>query len=910
MDSVLSEPFSFDNSMLGAEGESFSSSTDAFSKAPKIPPKSNDSLLNELLRDLEAITGNSFGPSQVQPSSFAASPLNAERSGLRQNAVDASFSGELFEMAENRIVELTATNRKLLSDNVFLLEQVKKLENANSSLSKAPPSPSNSLKDSNMCEVNDNEPQSNAFPNVMPQSSESLNLAQSVKILRAENEALKKTIEKLKNSNLDSDINSMQDLDQNKFNSAEDRSLIYKKLTFLIEKLNGRRLEQDNLLDKYLEKCRVGEKSIEEQNQKISSLVNEVETSKDRVKKAQSIISALDNKIDDYLKANEALEKKHSSQSIELEESKKSIQFLKECQEQLQKQENILNNQISMQENEICRLSKHVDSLMNERSNLADMLKGAGEKIQSLMHEREKSSKTLNAEISHLNKENQKLQIHIQNLKSDVSSIGEAFESKCKEKESILAMHKDLMGKNELNLQKIYRLENDNALLKAKANDPSLSEGDMRRISSLEKDNLALKKDLIKREKQLQKVIDEKTVVLGELDSLRIKVASSESQKVSLNEQISKQSLEIVALKNSIKTHESEKLTLKDSLAKTENRALNLSEMNDQLSALNSQNQSLKQQLSSLEANCNSLKEEVSKKKSKESALNQKIMALRQEKDDLLLALENEKNNFMNVEKDVSEEKNKALLYEMQFQSSKTELAVLKDAIEKERNERIKAEQEVRKNSEREREMAINVNALQMENQSLRKTLSEFQKNIAANSPTKSSQLLNGKHQTPPSQTGNNLASSSKPVINGDYVEENASSAAQNALSALRSNFEETKKQLLTSATKLKSFSAENMEQNVFEKPAAAPKDANATQNFSSFNRNSFTEKTARLSNAQSIMFKELLQDTMSNLYNAKQNDSPISSVADPVFNVRTPTLSSGMSVETNQSTGNVFGNQ
>ena len=585
---------------------------------------------------------------------------------IRQNTTEdeKSFSNDLFLMAEKRISELVRKNEELANENAKLFAK-------------------------SCCH----------HPN---------DLEDKIAALIKENQALLKTIEKVKGEKIEDELGKVFDIDENTLSSQNEKDSLISRLKVILAKINHRRNEQQELIDELLTKVHVEERQVAEREKHIFKLREEISQKESSIQKAQEIITSLDEKIDEHLKKETDFLKKFDLLKEHNSSLNSTLESYKQTYDQLLDQEQLHKEHIKSQDREILNLNKSVKGLIDERNEVMKQSKELQDKLSQLESEFEATRKDSRSQISSLTKENQRLKIDIKNSSAEQEVLQKNLESKFREKETVLKLYNELAEKYDISIKAQQQLQSEISQLKSS---PSIFTSDMKeeceqRISQLQNQITKLKMEVAKREKQITKVLDEKIVIAEELNSICTKLANSESQKVSLNDKISELELQIASFRGRIQTIESENSLLKITLQSNDGVIAKQTELYEKINTL-------KREVDKVNREKEQLFSENQRMKETHFELNQKYEQTISHLHELQEAMEDAQQNVNHLNSLLKDEQVNKRTKEAEVEAIKAELKVTSKALENEKQNK----------EELTKRTFGDINRLASENESLRKSL-------------------------------------------------------------------------------------------------------------------------------------------------------------------------------------------
>jgi chromosome segregation ATPase len=635
---------------------------------------------------MEHIFQNSFFTQNAPACSKEGTALEGED---QDPFVERSFSKDLFSLAEGRIEELEAVQERLISDNHFLLSKVKELIHEK--------------------ETGTSSSSSNANGPLM----------QEISRLKAE-------LEREKSAKFPTQIDALLAIDEEGL-APKERDLHIARLNAMVVKLNKRREEQDIQLANSLENSRKLELQLQQKDSQIAQSKEEYTTQYAKLKDAQSKISLLDSKIDHFRAKEAELEKKISALKVHNEKLTETSHEFKAAYEKLQANEMLLAQHVKQQDAEISRLSQANASMIEERTKLAENCRLLSEKVTRIEAEKEAIAKECSAELSHLHQECQRAKLSEREAKAQADSIHASLEGKRKEKEKLLDLFNKTLEDKEAISQQLHKALAEVSDLKlalstqiAIASPTSCSEGFSPHDSAketLQAENGKLKRELAKRDKQLTKVVDERAVIMQELDNLRLRLSTTESQNESLQENISELQINITTLQSQLQQSQNENELVKASLASAEASIAKQRHLYDSI-------QGMKQEILQLQKE----NERMNRSLKEHKALESKVGQLQAEYDKLLIAFQESKNEYDQLELVYQETKTRKLQMEMQIESERAKSKVSQEALERERQQRSTWEKTLSEAKTREFQLQSQVQELREENTSLKKNVESLNK--------------------------------------------------------------------------------------------------------------------------------------------------------------------------------------
>ena len=337
----------------------------------------NNFLIEEFQRDLDLMLAGE--QEQYHSSTSNSNELIPSLQGTSSKS-DCSFSGELFDLAEKRLSHLVQKNEKLQCDNYLLMEEVER------------------MKQNNKQPSVENDPPQKIGTSITQPIPQSIQLQLSS--LQQENLQLRKSVETIRNQKFTEALDLVQASEPTPETTEEEKNVLFKKMNGLLGKLNQRRIEQDQQLERHWESLCKCEASLSDKDAILDIMTKEQLALKERLQKAQHIIAALDNKIDDHIKTQQSSLKKVQTQSTYIDELLGTLENMKRSCNQMVQQEQILNDHIKTQDEEISRLSRHGESLMKERLQLQEQIKQHTAKYHSLQLSKDQLSKESSQEMS------------------------------------------------------------------------------------------------------------------------------------------------------------------------------------------------------------------------------------------------------------------------------------------------------------------------------------------------------------------------------------------------------------------------------------------------------------------------------------------------------------------------------
>lgn len=553
----------------------------------------------------------------------------------QRSAANDSF--HMLHLAEQRVLQLTERISQLAQENASLQQRV-----------------------------------SNSLPaNSAPETDS------KVATLQAENLALIRRLDLLAKQKFTEAVEAVTTADTANATEQERESL-YSNMTVLIAKLNGRRLEQDAQLEEHLQSVRKLEVALLEAKEKIAAAQEKEATALEKVAKAQKMIDALDLKMDKLVAAEADVKAQGVAQLNRAEELAAQLDTIKRANAHLTRQETVLTEHIRAQDEELKRHAKQTENLLRERSSFSEQIKGLSEKISALQQEKESARKEAGVEMTALVIENQGLRIDMQNIQASLTTAKQAVEAKGREKENLLSLYTDLMGKNESLLLQVRQLEERKNVPATPVASTIVQKKDFVAETRLKEERDTLQKDVAKREKQLKKVLDEKSVLLQQLDALRSRIASCESEKITLSEAVTRQKLLLSQQEASILALESQIQSQKATILAAESKDRRKEDASNRISALTESIAIAKGKISALERELSERDQQLAHHQSTASLLNQRNSNLEQEQHRLMVMLEQERDHSAIIERSSNTIKTQLADQQREVQVLRSEVEELK----------------------------------------------------------------------------------------------------------------------------------------------------------------------------------------------------------------------------------------